>query len=162
MDQPDAAAIADEEVMRALSDFVRRREGRSVEVRMAGDRCRCVSIQTQRRKFSLFQRYNDRRVRARRFAIVAVLAICLGGPVVEMFDRWDHTLQDDNDTEANVVIAALCVGVALSVAGVVVARVRAMSSDSDVHLFASARVRLTTAVAVPPNPASSPPTPLRV
>jgi hypothetical protein len=116
----------------------------------------------QRRKFSLFRRYNHRRVSARRFAIVAIVAICLGGPVVEMFDRWDHTLQDNNDTEANVVIAALCVGVALSVAGVVVARVRAIASDSDVHVYASAPVRLTTAVVVPPDPASSPPTPLRV
>jgi hypothetical protein len=133
-----------------------------VDLMMAGDRCPRVSIQTQRGKFSVFQRYNDRRVSARRFAIVAVLAICLGGPVVEMFDRWDHTLQDSNDTEANVVIAALCIGVALSVAGVVVARLRAMSSDSDVHVFTSAPLRLTTAVAVPPNPASSPPTPLRV
>jgi hypothetical protein len=63
-------------------------------------------------------------VTLRRFAILAVVAICLGGPIVEMFDRWDHTLQDGNDTEANAVVIALCVGVTFAVAGAVVARLR--------------------------------------
>ena len=67
-------------------------------------------------------------VRTRRFCIAAIVAICIGGPIVEMFDQWDHTLLDENDTEADVVIVALCVGVALSVAGMIVARIRAMSS----------------------------------
>ena len=47
--------------------------------------------------------------------VAAILAICLGGPVVEMFDHWDHTLQDGNDTEANVVAVAICVGLAMVV-----------------------------------------------
>ena len=98
----------------------------------------------------------------RRFAIAVILAISLGGPVVEMFDQWDHTLQDGNDTEANVMVVALCVGVALSIAGMIVARIRAMSSDSDVHLFAPASVRVTASVVAPPIATCSPPTPLRV
>ena len=52
-------------------------------------------------------------VRLRRFAVAAILAITITRPIVEMFDQWDHTLQDGNDTEANVVIAALCVGIAV-------------------------------------------------
>ena len=43
-----------------------------------------------------------------------IVAICIGVPAVEAFDRWDQTLADGNDTEANVVVAALCVGLALS------------------------------------------------
>src|SRR5207245_7123634 len=66
-------------------------------------------------------------VDVRRFAIASILAVCLGGPVAEMFDQWDHTLQDGNDTEANMVVVALCFGVALSVAGIVVSHIRAMS-----------------------------------
>lgn len=30
-----------------------------------------------------------------------ILAICVGGPVLEMFDQWDRTLQDGNDTLTN-------------------------------------------------------------
>jgi hypothetical protein len=55
-------------------------------------------------------------VRARRIITALIEAICVGGPMVEAFDRWDHTLQDGNDTEADVVIVALCVGLAFSVA----------------------------------------------
>src|SRR6267378_4031733 len=54
-------------------------------------------------------------VRFRRFAVAAILAICIGGPVVEVFDQWDDTLQDGSDTEANVVIAALCIGIAVAI-----------------------------------------------
>ena len=98
----------------------------------------------------------------RRFAIAAILAVCVAAPIAEMFDQWDHTYQDGNDTEANVVVAALCVGVALSVAGVVIARVRAMSSRCAVHLFARVRERVTVPFFVIPLATSSPPIPLRV
>src|SRR5215831_18696093 len=52
----------------------------------------------------------------RRFAMTIVVAICLAAPVAEWFDRWDNTAKDGNDTEANLVIAALCVGCAFSMA----------------------------------------------
>jgi uncharacterized membrane protein YidH (DUF202 family) len=52
----------------------------------------------------------------RRLLSVAIIAVCVVVPLVEAFDTWDQTLRDDNDTEATVVIAALCVGFALTVA----------------------------------------------
>ena len=54
-----------------------------------------------------------------------------------MFDQWDHTLQDGNDTEANFVIAALCIGVAVAIGtAVVIARIRALASNA--RLYAKA------------------------
>ena len=107
--------------------------------------------------------YTTGRVDVRRFAIAVILAVCLGGPVVEMFDRWDHTFQDGNDTEANVVVVALCVGAALSVARILVTRIRALAAHvpGDI-VFACAPVRLKTPFFLIPFPTASPPTPLRV
>lgn len=104
-----------------------------------------------------------RYVRLRRFAVAAIVAICLGGPIVEMFDRWDHTLQDGNDTEANVVVAALCIGLAMAIGTiVVVARLRALASNSRRHDVVP-RVRLFAAtLSTFPRSTTSPPTPLRV
>lgn len=48
-----------------------------------------------------------------------IVVICITVPLVESVDSWDHTLSDGNDTEANVVIAALCVGLALSAAATI-------------------------------------------
>ena len=47
---------------------------------------------------------------ARRLFIFAIVAICLGAPTAEMFDRGDYTLKDGTDVEASVVVAALCIG----------------------------------------------------
>ena len=44
--------------------------------------------------------------------VALVLATCLALPLVEMFDRWDKTLQTGTDTEYAFVVLALCVGVA--------------------------------------------------
>jgi len=102
-------------------------------------------------------------VRLRRFAVAAILAIALGAPIVEMFDQWDHTLQDGNDTEANVVVAALCIGVAFAIGTVaVVARIRALASNSRVRTVSPRLVVFALAVVASPTPAASPPTPLRV
>ncbi len=48
--------------------------------------------------------------------IVFILVVCLVCPLVELFDRWDHTIQTGNDTEYTLVILALCMGVAYSFA----------------------------------------------
>jgi hypothetical protein len=100
----------------------------------------------------------------RRLAAAAIVAICVGAPIVEMFDQWDHTLQDGNDTEANVALVALTVGLAIVVSGIVlVARIRGSSL-----MRASGSVRtprfisLATISFVSPIPTISPPTPLRV
>jgi hypothetical protein len=62
------------------------------------------------------------RTGARRFAIAIILLICLGASIAELCDRWDQTFQDD--TESHCVVVALCVGLALSLAGGALARLR--------------------------------------
>lgn len=54
-------------------------------------------------------------VSCRRLSIALILLICIAAPVVELFDHWDQSLQ--NDTEATVVVVALCIGLALVTAG---------------------------------------------
>lgn len=99
----------------------------------------------------------------RRLAITAIIAIVLGGPIVEMFDRWDTTVQDDNDTEANAVIAALCVGIALSVGTIAVAsRLRMLSFASAERVIVPLAAVHDAASLVAPIPTISPPTILRV
>ena len=46
---------------------------------------------------------------------VVAVTICLLCPIVELFDRWDHTEQTGNDTEYTLVVVGLCVGAAYSV-----------------------------------------------
>ena len=71
----------------------------------------------------------------------AIVAICVLVPAVEAFDKWDQTLRDGNDTEATVVIAAVCVGFALSIGTTALARLRAALTAS--------RVRPTPQFAIP-------------
>jgi hypothetical protein len=102
-------------------------------------------------------------VNLRRLAVAAILAICIGGPIVEMFDQWDHTLQDGNDTEANAVIAALCIGVAMAIGTiVVVARFRGLASNSRPHFVVHRIISVAVASLASPIPTTSPPIPLRV
>jgi hypothetical protein len=104
-----------------------------------------------------------RGVKLRRFAVAAILAICIGGPIVEMFDQWDQTLQDGNDTEANVIVAALCIGATMAIGTIfVVARIRALASNTHVHTPAPRFVSFAVTSLVSPIPTASPPTPLRV
>jgi hypothetical protein len=102
-------------------------------------------------------------VSIRRLAVAAILAVALGSPIVELFDDWDATFQDSNDTEAQAVVVALCLGVALAIGPIVViAQIRALAStrcpDAIVARVIAFPVRLLTA----PIPTISPPTPLRV
>ena len=57
---------------------------------------------------------------ARRWLVVAILAMCLGGPIAESFDWWDRSQPAGDDTETNLVVVALSVGLAVSVAAIVV------------------------------------------
>lgn len=99
----------------------------------------------------------------RRLASAAIVAICLGGPIVETFDRWDRTVQDGNDTEANAVIAALCIGVAFAIGTIVVVnRIRSLASTSAARLIVPRMVVPDTASVLLPTPTTSPPTILRV
>jgi len=100
---------------------------------------------------------------ARRLIITGIIAICLGAPIAEIFDHWDQTMQDGNDTEANVVLAALCVGAAFAIGTIVVAnRIRAFSSTSAGPLIALRVIVHELASVFAPVPTSSPPTVLRV
>jgi hypothetical protein len=106
---------------------------------------------------------HSRYVALRRLAVAAILAICIGAPIAEIFDQWDHTFQDGNDTEANVVIAALCIGVAVAIGtAVVIARIRALASNSRLYAKAPHVVPYAATCLASPLPASSPPTPLRL
>ena len=100
---------------------------------------------------------------ARRLFIAAIIAISLGAPIAEMFDRWDQTFKDGNDTEANAVVAALCVGVAFAIGTIIIAgRIRALSSTSVGRVIATRVVVHDLASVLVPVPTSSPPTILRV
>ena len=99
---------------------------------------------------------------ARRLISAIIVAICLVVPVVEAFDSWDHTLQDGNDTEANVVIVAVCVGFAFTLAASFAARVCELEV-TEVPQHGRAPVIARTVAAIPrPAPASSPPVTLRI
>jgi hypothetical protein len=99
---------------------------------------------------------------ARRLAIAVIVAFCIGGPIVEMFDQWDRTSRNGNDTEADAVIVALCVGLAFSIAPVVVDRLCAISLRSLPGLIASLLVRFVSPALAVPVPNSRPPTLLRI
>jgi hypothetical protein len=99
---------------------------------------------------------------ARRLLVAAILAICIGGPIVETFDQWDHTGQDGNDTEANLIIVALCVGLALSFARTICARVIALSSTPHICPDYTLTFHFNPPSFAAPAPSARPPTPLRV
>src|SRR6266436_3928637 len=98
----------------------------------------------------------------RQFATGIILAMCIGAPVLEMFDQWDRTLQDGNDTEINLVVVGLCVGVAFSVAGALVARVRASANALGRFVLTPESTLRALLIFATPIPNSRPPTPLRV
>jgi hypothetical protein len=101
-------------------------------------------------------------VSLRRFATGVILAICIGAPILEMFDQWDRTLEDGNDTEINLVVVALCVGVAFCVAGALVARLRACANRHGGFVLIPGSTLTTVLAFSTPVPNSRPPTPLRV
>jgi len=91
----------------------------------------------------------------------AIVAICIAVPLAESFDTWDRTAQDGNDTEANVVIVALCVGLVLSIAPTLgIVRFRVVPNSARVELkpprFAQFEFSLLS-----PVPTISPPAVLR-
>lgn len=55
-----------------------------------------------------------------RVAAALALLTCLICSILEMFDRWDHTLQTGQDTEYSLVLLALCLGAAYAFVNLVV------------------------------------------
>ena len=101
----------------------------------------------------------------RRLAIAAILVLSLGAPIAELFDSWDQGLDAGNDTEANVVVVALCIGVAFAIGTIVIVnRIRELASASirRVVLVLSRAVPRDVAFLLLPAPTVSPPAILRV
>jgi len=100
---------------------------------------------------------------ARRLFIAAIVAIALGAPIAETFDRWDQTLQDGNDTEANAVITALCIGAAFAIGTIAIAgRIRALLFTSAGRVVERRVALRDVAFVLAPVPTVSPPAVLRV
>jgi hypothetical protein len=98
----------------------------------------------------------------RRLAIAAILAISLGAPIAELFDTWDETLPTGSDTEANMVVVALCVGVAFAIGTIVIIdRIRNLASSSARRVVVVPAPREIAAF-LEPSPTVSPPAILRV
>jgi hypothetical protein len=98
----------------------------------------------------------------RRLAIAAILAVALGAPVAELFDSWDQMLQAGSDTEANMVVVVLCVGVAFAIGTIaIINRIRALASSSTKRVVVLAAPR-EIASPLRPAPTVSPPAVLRV
>ena len=96
-------------------------------------------------------------------AIAVILAISIGAPIAELFDSWDQTLQTGNDTEANVAVVALCIGVAFAIGTIVVInRIRVLASASARRVVLSLAPPRRTASFLTSAPTVSPPATLRV
>jgi hypothetical protein len=76
---------------------------------------------------------------ARTFATI-LLITCLVCPLVEMFDRWDHTIQTGNDSEYALVLLALCLGAAYSLTRFIVNCLVAGSSTAKVACASSVQM----------------------
>lgn len=51
-----------------------------------------------------------------RVVVALVLLACFACPILEMRDRWDHTLKTGQDTESIFVVLAVCAGAIISFA----------------------------------------------
>jgi hypothetical protein len=102
-------------------------------------------------------------VRVRHLLGAIVVALCVMAPIAEAFDSWDRTLQDGNDTEANVVVAAVCVGIVLTIAApIVIGRLRALAPFAGIDPAPFASHSCSNTPRPLPAPATSPPIPLRI
>ncbi len=94
--------------------------------------------------------------------VTMLLTLCVGLYVLEMSGRWDRSIQDAND-EAGIVTIVLCVGVALSAAGFLIAHIRASRTTARVTFATStAPCRRFERRILLPASTSSPPLRLRI
>jgi hypothetical protein len=99
---------------------------------------------------------------SRRWLVAAILAVCLGGPIAESFDWWDLNQPVGDDTETNLVVVALSVGLAVSVAAIVVQWFASfVSQPLSRRWLSDAGAVLVTAPALPGH-GSLPRSPLRI
>jgi hypothetical protein len=102
------------------------------------------------------------RASARRLIAITLLSVSIGAPMLEMGDRWDNTARDGNDTECNLVIAALCAGVAFVAARFVLRTVRLSAAHTLVRVRIVQFITSTAESTVSPLPHPSPPLLLRI
>jgi hypothetical protein len=102
------------------------------------------------------------RSRFQRIFAAFLLSACLGAPLLETFDRWDNTLQDGNDTEANLIVVALCVGVGFVAAVAVIRRLCPVQSSTFGEIAQHVLDLAITVSGTFPTPHPGPPTVLRV
>ena len=93
--------------------------------------------------------------------IAILLTLSVSVYIVEMSGRWDHSIQDAND-EAGFVAIVLCVGLALSIAATLVARIRASRATAGVVMSELTRLRRDHRHVALARPTISPPLPLRL
>ena len=86
----------------------------------------------------------------------ALLTLCIGVQVLEASGRWDRALKDTND-EAIIVVAVLCIGAAVAMAGALLARVRPariisqiVFAPTSLSLWPVPRLAISSACASPP------------
>lgn len=99
---------------------------------------------------------------ARRWLVAAILAVCLGGPIAESFDWWDQAQPAGDDTETNLVVVALSVGLAVSVAAIIVQWFQSFVAGLYSHRWTTRSPRLSPTAFARLSPASNSPPPLRI
>ncbi|HVB32852.1 MAG TPA: hypothetical protein VNJ52_00560 [Patescibacteria group bacterium] len=95
-----------------------------------------------------------------RVVVVAVVATCFACPILQMFDRWDHSEKRGKDTESTLLVVALSVGLAIPAAGLVFQSPGVAERKRDLAEFPLDRSLLV--FARPPIPVSQPPPVLRI
>ena len=97
-----------------------------------------------------------------RLVVAALLALCVCVYALEISGRWDRSIEDAND-EAGFVAIVLCIGVALTAAGSLIAYIRHPRTTGRVVRAAPALLRRCSALQAPLHvPGRCPPTSLRI
>ena len=102
------------------------------------------------------------RTRLRRVFGAILLSVCIGAPIAEMFDRWDRTAQDGNDTESNLVIVAVCIGIGFVAAAQMLRRVCPLTTACLIARPQVSFAPLRELCFIQPTPNGSPPLALRI
>jgi hypothetical protein len=93
-------------------------------------------------------------------AIALVVLVCVGSPILELADGWDRAPYGD-ETEGLVGLMAVCLGLALFLSGLVLARMRRPAA-SGIRRAMLSRICFTPLLAAAELANASPPSPLRI
>jgi hypothetical protein len=96
-------------------------------------------------------------------AAMIVLALCIGAPVAELCDRWDPVDHEGSDSELAIVVAAACVGMALTAATTALMSAPQLNVAIGFGYFDAPRLMIATSRQIRlPGSSGSPPTNLRL